>query len=307
MAEVDCPDWKHNAWMAEVRPHEHHIDRFQPLWATANMHLEPTPLSAHMHRGLEIGVVLAGEQEVRFGDSAMAVRAGEVWLVSMWEPHAWRISRPQTHGLAVIFVPELAEEIAGPDLPWLSMFTASPSQRPRVTSAEAHRHIEAIGRDLYLEIESRPVGWSAGVRVNLVRLLLALYRDWTPEVADATRAREQANYLTRVIPALTLINSRPGHRVTWREAADACRLSASRFNAVFRQAMGLSFERCCLQSRLHYAAHLLLSTGLSVEAIADQTDFADASHLHHAFRRHYRCRPAEYRRSRGHAHKVLVG
>ncbi len=306
MLKVESWDCTDTPWVGQVPPWDHHLDRFQPLWASAGVFLAPTPLAAHTHRTLEIGLVLTGGKEVHYGDAVVAAGAGDVWLCSIWEPHAWRVAEPQTAGVVMVFVPEMVEEIAGPELPWLSMFTASPSRRPRVTSAAARRQVKAIGSDLYREINQQAAGWSVAVRMNLVRLLIALHREWTPDSADAAHATEQANHLTRVIPALTLVNSRPGRRVTWREAARVCNLSPSRFNSLFRQALGLTFERFCLQSRLHYAAHLLLSTDLPVEAIADQTEFADASHLHRTFRKHYGCRPGEYRRWRGRAHTVLV-
>ena len=78
--------------------------------------------------------------------------------------------------------------------------------------------------------------------------------------------------------------------------------------------MGLSFGKFCMRARLAYVAQLLLTTDLSVEAIAEAAEFADASHLHHAFVGVYAATPARYRSvgqgardERGYAEIEIVG
>ncbi len=59
--------------------------------------------------------------------------------------------------------------------------------------------------------------------------------------------------------------------------------------------MGVTFGRFALRARLAFAAHRLLSTDLSVEAIAAEANFTDASHLHRHFVKHYGQTPRAYR------------
>ncbi len=81
-----------------------------------------------------------------------------------------------------------------------------------------------------------------------------------------------------------------------REGGELCGLSASRFSAVFRRTMGETFHHFVLNNRLGYAAHLLLSAEWPIEEIASRLNFANASHLHRHFTKHYGCTPGEYRR-----------
>ena len=97
------------------------------------------------------------------------------------------------------------------------------------------------------------------------------------------------------MPAVRLIQSHPTRRLSLKEAAATCGLSVSQFGYLFRHLMGLSFGKFCMRARLAYVAQLLLTTDLSVEAIADVAAFADASHLHHAFAGVYGDTPARYR------------
>jgi AraC family transcriptional regulator len=97
------------------------------------------------------------------------------------------------------------------------------------------------------------------------------------------------------MPALTLIRTQPHRRVRLGEAAYACGLSATRFAVVFNQTVGLSFGRFALRARLAYVARRLLSANTSIERIASEAGFVDASHLHRTFVRHYGCTPGQYR------------
>jgi transcriptional regulator GlxA family with amidase domain len=60
--------------------------------------------------------------------------------------------------------------------------------------------------------------------------------------------------------------------------------------------MGLSFGELVLRQRGARAAQLLLSSDVSLEAIADELGFVDASHLHRMFARRYGYTPARYRK-----------
>jgi transcriptional regulator GlxA family with amidase domain len=59
--------------------------------------------------------------------------------------------------------------------------------------------------------------------------------------------------------------------------------------------MGLSFGKFRRRAHLAYAAHLLLTTDHTMDAIAAEAGFVDGSHLHRHFVERYRTTPGEYR------------
>ncbi len=75
-------------------------------------------------------------------------------------------------------------------------------------------------------------------------------------------------------------------------------MSRSRFDAVFRGAMGISFGRFELNHRLHAAARQLVSSADPIKAIARRFGFVDASHFHRRFVAHFAQTPAAYRAAR---------
>jgi AraC-like DNA-binding protein len=251
-----------------------------------------------LHDGLEIGVVLSGAQERHWQGHVASFGPGDVWLGNVLEPHAWRFTHP---GLVAAL--DFAPEFLGPDLPgerpWLTPFSVPPALRPQVTTAAMRREVLTIGEEFRSEIEARGRGWVSAVKIGVMRLVLALTREWTPPEGFADASQGLPRDLKRVLPALEALRARPEARLTPAEAALTCGLSVTQFNRVFRSSMGTSFSEFALRSRVSAAAKQLLATDLTLEDIAERTGFSDHSHLHRMFVRYYHCTPRHYRVLRG--------
>ncbi len=266
-----------------------------PFYADSNTFRRETPLEIEVHAGIEVGVLLAGSEEHQLDDWACRVAPGDVWLTATWEPHGWRVAAPNTEDVIVIFLPEfLGEEQIGAHS-WLDLFALPAKQRPRVTTRDMRRRVMELGLELRREVQGQRPGWESAVRLGLLSLLLALSREWRAPARSSSRSRARASSLPRIMPALSLVQSRPARRVTLAEAAEACGLSRAQFCLIFQDAVGMSFGRFCRRSRLGYAAELLLSTDLPMAAIAQRSGFADSSHMHRSFCRHHGCTPGKYR------------
>jgi AraC-like DNA-binding protein len=283
-------------WVGLAELYDHHLSPASPIWVNAAAPVQPAPLQVHVHRGLDVGILLMGEYELQYGDYSFSPKPGDVWLGGMWEPHAWRVIQPDSLAVQVCFLPEVIEEQPERELELLRMFTVPASQRPRVTTPLLRQEALEIARRLKAEINARPPGWRTVVRVELIHLLVLLNREWTPPRSSARRPAVRANDLARIVPGLALVHSNPGARILPRDAAHACQLSLSAFHQTFQRAMGMSYGEFCLRSRLALAAHALLGSDLGVGTIAEMTGFVDASHLHRRFREQYGFTPAEYRR-----------
>ena len=266
-----------------------------PLYIGGNSFDQEMPLIVHVHEGIEFGILLSGQQERRFGDYVATINAGDTWLVTTWEPHGWRISSLGSTDVVLMFLPDfLGEERLG-HLSWLSLFAAPPAQRPQVTSERMREEILALGWQIRHEMDEQRPGWQSAVRLDLLRVLLTLSREWKPPAKAEAHTRVRASNLPRIMPALVLVHSERGRRVSVPEAARACGLGRAQFCLIFQETMGMSFGRFCLRSRLGYVAELLLSSDLPTSALADSAGFADGSHVHRAFVKHYGCTPGQYR------------
>ncbi len=278
------------------RLYDHHLSAASPFWMGVADRLPPEATSIHVHNGLEIHLTLSGVFEFRFGQVAIAVAEGEVALCSMWEPHRVELMAPEGNsGLAMIFLPEFLASGARDAAPWMRLFTARAGDRPRVRRAGTRESVLAIGRHLRDEMMGRRNRWEEMVRLDVLRLLLILEREWRgprgkQEIADIDPAD-----FSRVMPAVSRVHADLSHRVSCAEAAAECGFSESHFRALFRRTMGVGFGWFGLRARLGLAAHCLTSTGLPVREIAQVTAFSDLSHFHRVFERHFGCNPTQYR------------
>ncbi len=264
-----------------------------PLWAADHRHSEPGPPTVSVHYGLEVGIVLAGREEVQLDGCTIEGRAGDVWLCAMSEPHRYRVVEPDTWNLVLVFLPSFLGDEVLAGVPWLTLFAAPPVDRPRVADPRLRRTILAIARELQAEVEHRRHGWQCAARLNLLRLLFHLSRDW--KYSGTEDAFAYSGSLSRIMPALALLYRRTTRPISRAEAARACGLGRSRFTMLFRETMGVSFRTFRRRVRIAFAANLLLSSRGSLQSIAERAGFADASHLHHAFAQEYGCTPGEYR------------
>ena len=121
-------------------------------------------------------------------------------------------------------------------------------------------------------------------------------RQWSSPVRGPVTSDLYANYLPRLLPALTALRADPSRRLTVPQAATACGLARSQFSLLFRRVTGLSYGQFCLHARLVQAARELAASDRPIERLAVELGFTDASHLHRQFVKQYACTPAEYRR-----------
>jgi len=287
---VQPPDWDLRAveeerWPSPVQPCVAEVWSYDPAG----------PGGVNIHEGLEIGFALTGSIEVVVGDHALAAGPGDTWLVGMWEPHRWRVIRPYTRVLSVLFIPEFIGEEVLAGGHWQPMFTCPPQDRPSCSTPEMRSYAGTVAYEIAREVENKLPGWQVAVRLTLARFLLALGRSWRPSNGARVRHTHPSLTFDRIMPALAAIRAHPSARLSLAAAAAKCGLSTAHFSRVFAHTMGLSYGRFRIRAHLSYAAHLLLETDLSIDALAERAGFTDASHLHRYFVKHYEITPGEFR------------
>jgi AraC-like DNA-binding protein len=103
-----------------------------------------------------------------------------------------------------------------------------------------------------------------------------------------TRAR-------RVAPALTYIHERIADDLSRERLAALVHLSPSRFQAVFRDALGIAPRDYIQRHRVRTAQQLLVATDFSVREVAQRVGHADAFHFSRAFKKAVGVSPVKYR------------
>jgi AraC-like DNA-binding protein len=282
-------------WAIRARHYEHLLTEGAPARMDVHVFPEPTLLELDVHAGSEVGIILQGGEERHYQDSVWRAEPGDIWLCATWEPHGWRVTRPDTHNVVLTFLPSFLGDATLGGVSWLSLFTLPPRDRPHLATPEVKAKMRLVAVEIREEIERRQAGWQEAVRLNLLRALLLLHRCREESVPGGAPAGVGAGKLARIMPALDLLQADPTRRLTVPEAAACCGMSESRFAAAFQEVMGTTFQRFGMRSRLGSAARLLLNTDLSIESVAERSGFANGSHLHHAFLKQYGSTPGAYR------------
>jgi len=289
------PSYPSISWITRAERMDDGVSESSPVRAWVNRHDPPEPLQIDIHPAIEMGVVLEGQHVRHFPDLVVTLNPGEVWLCAAWEPHGFQPAPCGGILLVMTFLPQVLSEAPFEGVSWLSMFAVPPAERPQSNTPEMREKVLVIARELRQEVERELPYWVTGVRLGIFRLLLLLTRCWEARSPEHLRPKVHPNDLSRIMPALSLFYAGPTRTVRLSEAAAACGLSMQRFSAIFRKTMGTSFAKFHLRARLATAAHRLLTSELPVAAIASETGFLDASHLHRTFVKHYLCTPARYR------------
>lgn len=256
----------------------------------------PEPVRRDVHQAFEIGVILSGRQERYFDDLQLTMGAGELYLSPAWECHGWRTLSSGTQTLMIHFLPDFLGEERFEGTSWLTLFAAPASERPYAIDQSLRKQVLTIAEELVREVHERSHGWMAAARLTVLRLLLALWREWAPmQSVQEDRAAETSD-LGRLAPAIDLVRARPSGRTRVEDGARACALGRSQFSALFRRTMGLSFGQFVSRYRVLKAAEAILGTHLSLGDIASELGFVDGAHLHRCFRQHFGCTPGQYRK-----------
>lgn len=215
----------------------------------------------------------------------LAVRPGEVAAVPAETLHRLRVppDAPPVHTAFLLgqylWIAEL--DVIGPArLPSLLPAPAGTHLAPLIAEMLA---AQAKGRQVPAVARLQELGFQA------LRLL------WPHAAApDFTVARPA---LARIEPALARLRRQPAANVSCAELAALANLSPSRFQAVFKLAVGVAPKVYMRNLRLRRAGQLLIQSDLPVYAVAEACGFASTYYFCRQFRQHLGLTPTAFRRS----------
>jgi AraC-like DNA-binding protein len=241
----------------------------------------------HVHRAHWIlSHVQAGIVTTSTGDERREAAAGSVMLHPPGVPFSEIAEGPGTHQWIEF------ELKVPPNLDLFALYPVDfvvPLQDPQAYS-RIFAELEAAMRAATSELAN------LSVTTRLLDLARLVIDNWE---ADGARARPSAGNVPneRFRSVIAYMNDHIDARISRETLARQVHLHPSYFDRVFRAAFGVAPMQLLREMRLTRARHLLETTELGLEAIAERCGLGDAAYLSRQFRARHGTTPGKHRES----------
>lgn len=255
---------------SEVQKFYYNLNDRKPIEVITNRHKAEDESWFDMHYEIELGIVLTGQMKRCFLDRELTLGKGEIWLHGMWEPHGFEIVEAPCEVMVFEVFPELLLQENGA---WLSLFMSGPDERPQIPGSVRPEILRIADKIQHAKTDSKE-NYHHWVRVLFFELMLHL----SDHKKDHLRTEPSGTHYFSIQPAVQLVFTTRRH-ISVDEAAHACGLSKNSFSRDFKRLMRIPFPKFALQYRLRGAVNQMKKTHDTLEKVAADWGFTDASHL----------------------------
>lgn len=288
------------AWLLDATESRQPLSETSPVWLRHGLVRSGPPVPhPEWHPYCEIGLVLEGEGLSFVEGEEMLRRPGDLLLIGPGLPHWGTIERFPRRFITVYFLPTVAIDMGpesdGPLI--LRRFTAQQSLADRIVRLPKPLLQQTVTRfqEMVEEFEHHRLGREVRLRTLLMEQLVALLRWEEAEGRQIGGGRLEVDWrpIRRTLDYLRQHYAEP---IYARNVATAAGASESRLNALFHQALGISWVKYLQGYRIHHAAALLNEAGHNVTEAALAVGFECLSHFNAVFRRFMGVPPKRYLR-----------
>lgn len=134
-------------------------------------------------------------------------------------------------------------------------------------------------------------------RNSFLLMLLALLMENYDILNRSNKTLSKYNYSSNIYleQAITYIKQKHSFGINVSDVADYVGISRTYLNQIFQKELGISSQKFLVDFRLHKAANLLISTGLSVADVSELVGYDDPLAFSKAFKKKFGLSPKYYR------------
>ena len=249
-----------------------------------NTRTHDTRTLLHMHREIEVFLVLEGEAEVEMNAQSYKMEAGDLAVMAPYTLHRYTIfaDRDIHHDCLcfdadLLFDKELKEELESGVLPLAALVRNEPQVAECVKNA-------------YLAHALQKEGWEFQVVGNL-NLLFGILKE--KGYLQKHREQEKKSLYSSIYQ---FISTHYGEEITSLDGAEELNLNHSYFCRIFKRNFGESFQNYLCKFRIEKSMELLRHTEKSVSQIALETGFHSFSYFGKKFKEYTGRSPREWRK-----------
>ena len=261
-------------------------------------------MGLHGHSFFELIFIDAGGGPHRVGADLYPTRRGQLFILPPGEVHDCSHLGPATEGWVLLLTHEeldglLATSRAHASIrpsrhPLLAPFFALGRSGQRVIDVgpDAERWSQRFA-NLDAEFRDAKPGYRHAIQAHLSLTLLDLVRATSQPAA--IQSPDVAEPLLQ--DALAFIEDKHRGPITTQDVARAVDRSVAHLTTAMRRRTGLTVGDWILECRMATGRRFLITTALTLDAIADETGYSGADAFSRAFRRSHRLSPEAWRRA----------
>ncbi len=247
----------------------------------------------HMHRELELGLVLDGDLEIRRTYRTDRLKKGDLYLINPMEVHEFRTFGRGAYLLTI----QTSYKIMNSFLrePVIPRFQPPESLRAAVASEGEYAALQKLCLELaglYIAQPSDPFRCFHVLTDILCRLIREVPHGEMAQ-GDYTPMKKKAD---RIISILNYIDNHFSRKLLLSEIAEQENLSLTYLSHFFRDMMGISFQEYLKKRRFEEARFLTAATERPLLDIALSCGFSDVRYMTEIFVETTGLTPGEFRR-----------
>ena len=277
------------AWLSEVEESQPPESPACRIWVKsgcvrAGRSTIPHP---HRHSFCEISLQFCGVGVLSAGRESVERRAGDLLLMGAQVPHWYEIKSHPVEYVTLYFFPTALVNWVSPEVSILLLqrFTAmQPLKQRNVRLPEPLlREFTQAFRSAVTEFKSQRFGWELHLQSSLVQVLVTLAR-WERGLGRRPTPTARPVDWERLDRVLQHLRQHYAEPVYGLDLARLVGMSESSFNAMFRDALGLSWVKYLQGLRIQSALALLAHPGQTIASVAFAAGFESLSHFNTTFR-----------------------
>lgn len=249
----------------------------------------------HLHRELELGLVLEGGITLRTQQQTATIAKGDIYLVNRMESHEFFSDGSGALLVAIQFSTKLTQGFQAPGSHY--RYRGNPNLRQALEDTpEAYKTLWDTCIELaYSFLRQQPNDDFRCFSLS-ASLIYQLHKALSWQLLDRENYSAIKQRANRIMAITEDIDQNFQRKLLLSEIARKEELSLTYLSHIFKDVMGMSFQEYLNQKRLEYACQLLFTTDRKILDISLSSGFSDVRYLNEAFFRQYGCTPKEYRK-----------
>ena len=275
-----------------------------PLYVVEARH---GPVGPHSHEFFELVYLRAGRGTHWIGEARYPIQAGDVYVISPGEPHAYdTLDDGEMRIVNLLFLPEILERVplSGAGLDGLTRLLyieplfreeAQFAHRLNLRGESAYR-VEACLVEMLREQRADVPGHELMLTSLFCALLVWLSRAYEQQIVREGSEPEFVRRHDVVEAAVRYIESHHAEPISLADVAQHTAMSPSRLAHLFKQHTQRSILAYLHEYRIGRICEELLRTDVPVTELAANLGYGDLRFFHRVFRRQVGYSPTAYRR-----------